>query len=111
MNKLHLCPWKALSDDNRRCILLLLKQKDIITPTEIAEHFNFTIPGVSINRRILKEAELITEKKEGKNRLYSLNRKTTSELVGFFDDMYNYKLKSLKEYVENKERKKVKTDY
>jgi ArsR family transcriptional regulator, arsenate/arsenite/antimonite-responsive transcriptional repressor len=74
-------PWKALSDDNRRRILLLLKQKDIITPTEIAEHFNFTIPGVSINLRILKEANMI--KKEGKNRLYFLNRKTTSELVRF----------------------------
>lgn len=48
-------PWKALSDDNRRCILLLLKEKDIITPTEIAEHFNFTMSGVSINLRILKE--------------------------------------------------------
>ena len=93
-------PWKALSDDNRRRILLLLKEKDIITPTEIAEHFNFTIPGVSINLRILKEADMI--KKEGKNRLYSLNRKTTSELVRFFDNMYDYKLKSLKEYVENK---------
>ena len=99
-------PWKALSDDNRRRILLLLKQKDIITPTEIAEHFNFTIPGVSINLRILKEADMI--KKEGKNRLYSLNRKTTSELVRFFDNMYDYKLKSLKEYVENKESNKRK---
>ena len=73
-------PWKALSDDNRRRIMLLLKEKDIITPTEIAEHFNFTMSGVSINLRILKEADLITEKREGKNRLYSLNRKTTSEL-------------------------------
>ena len=101
-------PWKALSDDNRRRILLLLKEKDIVIPTEIAEHFNFTMPGVSINLRILKEADLITEKKEGKNRLYSLNRKTTSELVRFFDDMYDYKLKSRKEYVENKERNKGK---
>ena len=101
-------PWKALSDDNRRRILLLLKEKDIITPTEIAEHFKFTMPGVSINLRILKEADLITEKKEGKNRLYSLNRKTTSGLVRFFDDMYDYKLKSLKEYVENRERNKGK---
>ena len=66
------------------------------------------MPGVSINLRILKEADLITEKKEGKNRLYSLNRKTTSDLVRFFDDMYDYKLKSLKEYVENKERNKGK---
>ena len=101
-------PWKALSDDNRRRIISLLKEKDMITPTKIAEHFNFTMSGVSINLRILKEADLITEKKEGKNRLYSLNRKTTSELVRFFDDMYDYKLKSLKEYVENKETKKVK---
>ena len=45
---------------------------------------------------------------EGEKQLYSLNRKTTSELVGFFDDMYNYKLKSLKEYIENKERNKWK---
>ena len=60
-------PWKALSDDNRRRILLLLKEKDIITPTEIAEHFNFTMLGVSINLRILEEADLITEKWKGKN--------------------------------------------
>ena len=38
----------------------------MITPTEIAGHFDFTLPGVSINLRILKEAGLITEKKEGK---------------------------------------------
>ena len=68
-------PWKALSDDNRRRILLLLKEKGIITPTEIAEHFNFTMPGVSINLRILKEANLITEKKEGKNKLLLIEQK------------------------------------
>lgn len=99
-------PWKALSDDNRRSILLLLKEKDVITPTEIADHFDFTLPGVSINLRILKEADLIKEQRQGKNRLYSLNRKTTSEIVRFFDDMHDYQLKSLKEFVEKKEKKK-----
>jgi ArsR family transcriptional regulator len=97
-------PWKALSDDNRRQILLLLKNKDMI-PTQIAEQLNFTLPAVSTNLRILKESYLVTEKKKGKNRYYSLNRKTTTELVQFFDDMYDYKLKSLKEYVENKASK------
>ena len=99
-------PWKALSDDNRRRIMLLLKKREIITPTEIAQYFNFTMSGVSINLRILKEADLITEKREGKNKLYPLNRKTTAELARFFDDMYDYKLNSLKEYIENKEGKK-----
>ena len=91
--------------------MLLLKEKDIITPTEIAEHFKFTMPGVSINLRILKEADLIIERKEGKNRLYSLNRKTTSDLVRFFDDMYDYKIKSLKEYVEKQREEQRKTIY
>jgi ArsR family transcriptional regulator, arsenate/arsenite/antimonite-responsive transcriptional repressor len=98
-------PWKALSDDNRRQIMLLLKNKEMI-PTQIADHLNFSLPAVSTNLRILKEADLITEIKKGQNRFYSLNRKTTSELVGFFDDMYDYNLNSLKKYVENKERKR-----
>jgi DNA-binding transcriptional ArsR family regulator len=94
-------PWKALSDDSRRGILLLLKNGHM-TPTEIAEHFNFTLPALSSHLRVLKDADLITEMKKGQNRYYSLNRKTTSEIVRFFDDMYDYNLNSLKEYVENK---------
>jgi ArsR family transcriptional regulator len=102
-------PWKALSDDSRREMLLLLKKRDMI-PTEIAEHFNFTLPSLSSHLRILKDADLITEKKQGKNRFYSLNRHRTLELVEFFEDMYDYNLKSLKEYVEGKERKSKKMD-
>ena len=97
-------PWKALSDDSRRGILLLLKNREM-TPTKIAQHFNFTLPALSSHLRVLKDADLITEIKRGQNRFYSLNRKTTSELVQFFDDMYDYNLNSLKEYVENKEGK------
>jgi len=99
--------WKALSDDNRRGILLLLKNRDM-TPTQIAEHFNFTLPALSCHLRILKDANLITEKKEGKNRFYSIDSKGVLEMMEFFEDMYNFKLNSLKEYAENKERKKGK---
>jgi len=60
-------PWKAISDDSRREILLLLKKKDMV-PTEIAEYFNFTLPALSSHLRILKDADLITEKKQWKNR-------------------------------------------
>jgi ArsR family transcriptional regulator, arsenate/arsenite/antimonite-responsive transcriptional repressor len=98
-------PWKALSDDSRREILLLLKKRDMV-PTEIAEHFNFTLPALSSHLRILREADLITENKKGKNRYYSVNRKRTMELIEFFEDMYDYRLNALKEYVENNEKKK-----
>jgi DNA-binding transcriptional ArsR family regulator len=96
-------PWKALSDDNRREILLLLKKKDLI-PTEIAAHFDFTLPALSSHLRVLKDADLIIEKKQGKNRFYSLNRERTLKLVQFLEDIYDYNLKSLKEYVESREK-------
>jgi DNA-binding transcriptional ArsR family regulator len=34
-------------------------------PTEVAEHFNFTLPVVSVHLRVLKE-DLVTEEKRGK---------------------------------------------
>ena len=77
-------PWKALSDDNRRQIMLLLKEKEIITPTEIAKHFNFTMSGVSINLRILKEADLIIERKEGKNRFVLFEQKDNFRVSAIF---------------------------
>jgi DNA-binding transcriptional ArsR family regulator len=73
------------------------------TVPEVAEHFNFILSALSPQ---LKDADLITQKKEGKKRFYSLNRKKTLELVEFFQDMHKYNSKSLKEYIENKQRKR-----
>jgi DNA-binding transcriptional ArsR family regulator len=95
--------WKALSDDNRRRILLLLKNRDM-TPSEIAKHFHFSLPAVSTHLRILREAELITDQKQGKNKLYSLNQKQTPEITKFFESMWGYKLNSLKEFIESREK-------
>ncbi|HEY7080140.1 MAG TPA: metalloregulator ArsR/SmtB family transcription factor [Nitrososphaeraceae archaeon] len=74
--------WKALSDDNRRGILLLLKNR-VMTPTRISEHFNFTLPALSCHLHILKDANLITQKKEGKNRFYSIDSKGALEMMEF----------------------------
>jgi DNA-binding transcriptional ArsR family regulator len=97
--------WKAIADDSRRQILLLLKNKSMTTG-EIAEHFEFSLPAVSTHLRVLKEADLITEQRQGKNKFYSINQKQALELMRFFENMWGYKLDSLKEFVENKEKKK-----
>ena len=98
-------PWKALSDDSRRQILLLLKNKEM-TPSDLAQHFDFTLPAVSTHLRVLKDSDLISEQRKGKNIFYSINQKQTLELMKFFENMWGYKMDSLKEFVENKERKK-----
>ena len=71
---------RSLSDDDGREIMLLLKKKEMF-PTEMAEHFNFTLSTFSSHLPLLKDADLIT----GKNRFYSLNRKRTLELIDFFE--------------------------
>ena len=99
--------WKALSDDSRRHMLLLLKDKNMF-PSELAEHFDMTLAGVSTHLRILRDADLVKEKREGQRRLYSLNIETTLEIKNFYDQMWSNNLNSLKEFVENKKRKEGK---
>lgn len=78
------------------------------TPSEIAMHFDFTLPALSTHLKVLRDAGLVSERREGQNRYYSVNRDGMSEMMLFFDLFWDDRLKSLKEYVENKERKKRK---
>lgn len=84
---------------------MMLKEKER-TPTEIPTHFDFTLPALSTHLRVLRDAGLVSERREGQNRLYSVNREKMSDMVRFFDIFWDNRLKSLKEYVENKERKR-----
>ena len=64
--------FKALSDENRRKILDLLKNGDL-TAGDIAKHFEMSKPGVSQHLSILKNAELVYAIKKGQYVYYSLN--------------------------------------
>jgi len=98
-------PWKAIADDSRRQMLMMLKDGEK-TPSEIAMHFHFTLPALSAHLKVLRDAGLVNEHKEGQNRFYSVNRDGMSEMMQFFDLFWDDRLRSLKEYVENKERKR-----
>ncbi|MGN6821405.1 MAG: metalloregulator ArsR/SmtB family transcription factor [Candidatus Nitrosocosmicus sp.] len=92
--------WKALAEDNRRQILLLLREKDMF-PSDLAQHFDTSLAAISTNLRILKDADLIKETREGQRRRYSINLQKTQEIKDFFDKMWGYNIKGLKEFVEN----------
>jgi ArsR family transcriptional regulator, arsenate/arsenite/antimonite-responsive transcriptional repressor len=96
--------WKVLSEDSRRQILLLLRERDMY-PTEIAKYFDTTLAAVSTNLRILKDADLIKETREGQKKRYSINPKTSMEIKDFFDKMWGHSLNDLKEFVEEKNSK------
>ena len=64
--------FKALSDENRRKILDLLRKGDL-TAGEIAEHFEMSKAGISQHLAVLKNAELVFAIKKGQYVVYSLN--------------------------------------
>jgi ArsR family transcriptional regulator, arsenate/arsenite/antimonite-responsive transcriptional repressor len=77
-------PWKAVADDSRQQMLLILKDGEK-TPSEIATHFDFTLPALSTHLKVLRDAGLVSERKKGQNRFYSVNRDSMSEMMQFFD--------------------------
>jgi ArsR family transcriptional regulator, arsenate/arsenite/antimonite-responsive transcriptional repressor len=93
--------WKAVSDDSRRQFLLLLKDGEK-TPTEMAKSFDFTLPAFSTHLRVFREANLVTERKVGQNRFYSVNREKMSEMMQFFDGFWDESLQRLKRHAETR---------
>jgi len=80
------CPFKAVSDERRRKILLILS-KDDVNAGEIASKFKISQPTVSNHLRILKEAGLIKERKFKQNRIYSLNKTNLQKMINTLQDL------------------------
>lgn len=69
----------------------------------IAGKFRISRPAVSKHLKILDRSKLITFKKEGRERYYSLNPKpirSVFEWLKFYDKFWDEKLNSLKTFVE-----------
>lgn len=67
--------WEALVDPTRRKILQILKKGDL-SAGELFNFFDITKPSLSHHLSILKQAELVTFKKNGQSIIYSLNVKS-----------------------------------
>jgi DNA-binding transcriptional ArsR family regulator len=99
--------FQALADPTRRAILGLLRQGSQPVGS-IARDFPISRPAISKHLRILREAELVTEIKVGRNRLYELNAgplRSVDDWLAHYRHMWQHQLRNLKRFVEEKERK------
>jgi DNA-binding transcriptional ArsR family regulator len=99
--------WKALSDPTRRAILDLLRQGPRTT-TEIVDAFpHLTRFGVMKHIDVLREADIIETRQEGRQRINSLNvvpiRQIYERWVGRFEELWSSHLLRIKEIAENRE--------
>lgn len=77
---------RALADPTRREILNLLKRQ-AMTASAISEHFEMSAPAVSKHLNILKDAQLIRCRREGKFLIYELSASVLEEVFLWIQDI------------------------
>lgn len=82
MNKDKL--FEVLAEPNRRQILDYLRVRER-SVGELVALSSLSQPGVSKHLRILREANLVTVRKEAQIHLYRLNAKPLQEIVDWFE--------------------------
>ncbi len=80
--------FKALSDPSRREILRLLGKGEM-TAGELATKFDMTKPTMSHHFAVLKDAGLISSRREGTSIIYSLNTTVVQDVMSWAMDMLN----------------------
>ena len=82
--------FKALADPTRREILRLLRKREM-TAGEIAERFDMTKPTMSHHFSVLKEADLVTSRREGQTIWYGLNTTVLEDVIAWAIDVTGMK--------------------
>lgn len=78
--------FKSLQDPTRRSILNMLKKRDM-SAGEIADSFEMSKPSVSYHLDLLKQAGLVSARREGQYIFYSLETTVLDESISWFMDL------------------------
>lgn len=101
---------KAIVAPTRRQILALVRDGEL-SAGEIAAQFDVTRPAVSQHLNVLKEAGLVSERRNGTRRLYTARPEGLLELKAFLEDFWDARLEALKREAEKEEMKKRGRDH
>jgi DNA-binding transcriptional ArsR family regulator len=93
---------RAIAEPNRRRILHLVASEEL-SAGEIASSFQITRPAVSQHLSVLRDAGLISERRDGTRRLYSLRPEGFADLRSFLEAFWDENLERLKEAAELEE--------
>ena len=72
---------KALADETRQQILEMLMERELCV-SDIVDAFNISQPTISHHLNILKQFNLVTSRKDGKQVFYSINRDNVVSCCG-----------------------------
>jgi len=95
---------EAVSNPRRRAILRLVWDRER-SAGEIAANFDVTWAAISQNLRVLREAGLVKERRQGNHRLYRADRRALGPLAAVVKRMWEEDLAELKRVVERDRRR------
>jgi DNA-binding transcriptional ArsR family regulator len=98
--------FHAIAHPARRAILLLLRDADK-TAGGIAEPFRMSFPAISQHLKVLKAANLLAERREGRRRIYSLRPQPLAPVASWvneFERSFSRKLDALEAHLDRKRR-------
>jgi DNA-binding transcriptional ArsR family regulator len=95
---------QAIAEPRRRDILSLIREREL-SSGDIAAHFaDVTRPAISQHLKVLLEAGLITQRRDGTRRLYRARPEGLAEVRRFLDEFWGASLQELKFAVEADEQ-------
>ena len=90
----------------RQGAILRLVRDGEMAAGAIAAHFDITRPAISQHLNVLKEAGLVSERRNGTKRLYRARPEGLAPLKAFLEEFWDERLVALKREAEREERKK-----
>jgi len=81
----HSAQLDALGDATRRAILHRLASDGPLPVGTLARAFPMTRPAISQHLSVLKRANLVTDRAEGRRRLYAVNPEAMASLRAYFE--------------------------
>ena len=94
--------FRAVADPTRRELLDRLRQADLPV-TELAESFQMSLPAISQHLKVLREAGLVEEHRNGRYRVYRLiggPLKEVADWADHFERFWKTRLKKPGDHLE-----------
>jgi DNA-binding transcriptional ArsR family regulator len=99
--------YSAIADPTRRAVLLRLAREGEKNVSELMEPFSISQPAVSKHLRILREARLVSTRKDGRTRVYAIDAGRLLEVydwVSHFERYWDEKLDALNAYLDKQKQ-------
>jgi DNA-binding transcriptional ArsR family regulator len=91
---------RAIAEPRRRAILRLVWSRELAAAAIADEFRDVSRPAISQHLTVLKDAGLVTERRDGTRRLYRANPQTIADLLAALDDYWTSGLERLRDVVE-----------